>query len=115
MKAVLEKVFEIRDTAHKYHLLQRDKKFATHNALNILYEEILELADTLSESYFGIYGVLELDWATQKVPDITVYIQDCYDSLSTQQKQIPVSYLVSQMDIILQTLAQTLYRLRHVQ
>jgi len=55
------KLFQIRDQIHLTHLAVKGPgAHAAHTALNDYYEEILELTDTLIESYQGKYGVIEL-------------------------------------------------------
>lgn len=42
--------------SHVWHL--QTKSFAQHKALNMFYDEIVELKDSLLESYQGIHGVV---------------------------------------------------------
>lgn len=52
------KLFQIRDAAHFAHL--RSKKFSEHIALGDFYDKLLELTDTLIESYQGKYGLVDI-------------------------------------------------------
>jgi hypothetical protein len=49
-------LFQSRTQSHIYHL--QTNSFAAHKALQEYYEEIVELADGLVESYQGRYGIL---------------------------------------------------------
>ena len=48
----LGQLFNSRDTVHLAHL--QTTSFAEHKALNFLYEELLDLTDSLIETYFGL-------------------------------------------------------------
>ena len=50
-------LFLSRDVAHREHL--RTKSYAQHKALNEFYDEIVELADDLTEMYQGRNGIIE--------------------------------------------------------
>ncbi len=57
----LSKIFEARQMANVYHLKVKGElgSSATHVALNSYYDDILELLDTLVETYIGQYDVIE--------------------------------------------------------
>jgi hypothetical protein len=50
-------IFLARDVAHREHL--RTKSYSQHKALGHFYEDIAELADKLTESYQGRYGIIK--------------------------------------------------------
>ena len=88
-----------------------------HKALEQFYEGIIDLLDTLSESYAGIYGRLE-GFEVHDTPDWTgldatiAYYKNCYEWLVIERKTAPQdSWIQNQLDEIAQLLAQTLYRL----
>lgn len=58
-KMVLGQLFKSRDTAHIIHL--KTTSFSTHKAMEKYYKGLLELIDTLAETYFGVVGKKELD------------------------------------------------------
>jgi hypothetical protein len=88
-----------------------------HEALAGFYDEIVELLDTLSESYAGIYGRLKgfdvedlMDWGG--LDNTISYYKNCYLWLQEERKSAPQdSWIQNQLDEIAQLLAQTLYRL----
>ena len=49
-------LFLARDVAHSVHLNTRS--FAKHSALNLFYDEIVELADKFAEAYQGRHGLI---------------------------------------------------------
>jgi len=53
---LLATLFEARNKAHILHL--QTTSFAQHKALNAYYDSIIGLADSLSESYQGRYGII---------------------------------------------------------
>jgi hypothetical protein len=55
------KLFESREMAHVYHLQVRgdEGSHAAHTALGEYYEGILDLIDTVIETYQGQYGIVD--------------------------------------------------------
>ena len=49
-------LFLARDVTHSVHLNTRS--FAKHSALNMFYDEIVDLADKFAETYQGKYGLI---------------------------------------------------------
>ena len=105
--------------AHVYHLqAQGDGSFASHNALNTYYDSILELIDTVIETYSGQYGIVEnyetIDTSgTQSkdkieyFTDLTKFIKDSrYIALSKED-----THLQSIIDDIVSLIYRTIYRL----
>ena len=88
-----------------------------HKALQNFYENIIELLDTLSESYAGIYGRLKgfevhdtPDW--QGLDATIAYYKNCYMWLQEERKTAPQdSWIQNQLDEIAQLLGETLYQL----
>ena len=58
MEQLISQLFAARDIAHRLHL--KTRSFAQHVALGDLYEQLLDLADTLAEVYQGKYGVMNI-------------------------------------------------------
>jgi len=91
--------------------------FSEHKALQKFYENIVELMDTLSESYAGIYGRLK-DYEVHDLPnwisteDTISYYRNCYLWLQDERKTAPQdTWIQNQLDEVAQLLGQTLYRL----
>ena len=54
---LIAKLFEVRQVSHQVHL-QTDS-YAAHKALNNFYDNLLELTDSLIETFQGQYGIVE--------------------------------------------------------
>lgn len=50
-------LFLSRDVAHREHL--KTKSYAQHKALGHFYEDIVDLVDSLAETYQGRHGIIE--------------------------------------------------------
>ena len=56
---LLGTLMQSRNQAHIYHLqVQGMGSYAAHKALNNYYEEIVDLVDSIAESYQGRYGII---------------------------------------------------------
>lgn len=66
------KLFEMRDSAHLRHLKPNNAGQLgsgwQHSALNSFYDEILDKADSLIESYQGKYGLVDINIGASKPP-----------------------------------------------
>ena len=59
-------LFLARELAHREHL--RTKSYAHHMALAGFYEEVLELTDSLAESYQGRNGIVDIPLMDNEFP-----------------------------------------------
>lgn len=114
MGVVFTKLFEARDFAHKAHL--ETKSYAQHKALNSFYDDILDLADGLMESYFGKYGIQKIEIAQVKSQDVVTYFEDFANFIqqahaSVNQKD---TWVQNQLDEILATTFSLLYKLKNL-
>lgn len=115
------KLFQIRDQIHLRHLKPSNPgslgSFAEHKALNDFYEEILDLTDSLIESYQGKYGLLNItvQFNTGNIDPIQTISELCKltdgGSIYTILKD---TWLQNQCDEISQLGYQTLYKLRYL-
>lgn len=110
-------LFHARTSAHIMHLRTKSKSYATHAALNIFYDEIVDLADTLAETYQGHAAVIEsypphytpYTDPIQLMTDLTEYIaENRYKILRKED-----TYLQNIMDEIVGLIQQTLYKLKN--
>ena len=105
-------LFQSRDLMHLTHL--KTTSFAEHNALNKFYDEIIELVDELTESYYGIINQrLNIVIPQSTAVESTVYlielrtmIYDNRDCLGSENSEIQ-----NIIDEILGLIDQTQYRL----
>lgn len=111
------KLFQLRDEIHLNHLkITGPGSFATHLALKEFYEEILDLTDSLIESYQGKYGVIDITIPSSKSGDSI----KCLEELVKMTDQGSVyllfheSYLRNQIDEISTLGYSTLYKLKNL-
>lgn len=109
-------LFFERSVAHKEHLTTNF--YSTHMALEIFYNEIIDLADTFAESYQGKHGPLtdlQLTWASPDYDSIEDFIRDSMEWIEANrflicaQNDTPMQ---NQIDEIITLHSQTLDRLR---
>ena len=91
--------------------------FSEHRTLNGFYVRILELLDTLVESYAGIFGRPKgyeahdfVDWTS--TDDTIKYFQNLYQYVQRERVGLPQdSWIQNQIDGIAEQIAQTIYLL----
>lgn len=73
--SLIKKLFEARQIIHNEHLATNS--FSAHKALGKFYEEILGIADELSEIYQGEFGLLDLSGPINVIRvEPTAYLKD---------------------------------------
>jgi hypothetical protein len=114
MGVVFSKLFEARDFAHKSHL--ETKSYAQHKALGSFYDDILDLTDSLVESYFGKYGIQKIEIGQVKAQDVVTYFEDLANFL--QQAHASVNkkdtWVQNQLDECIATTYSLLYKLKNL-
>lgn len=107
------KMFHSRDTAHLEHL--KTKSFEQHKALNDYYDGVLDLIDSLVESYQGKYGIVEIviDKTVTTEPvkyfeALGIYIENNKDKIFKD------SWILNQIDGISELVYSTLYKLKNL-
>lgn len=104
-------LFDIEINSHIAHL-QTDK-FSEHEALNNLYQEIVELRDRFIESYQGKYEIITGYKITLKEGvEIIPYLKECVKSIEDYRLTLEDGYLQQISDDIIELLLSTLYKLR---
>jgi hypothetical protein len=91
--------------------------YSEHRTLNGFYDKILDLLDTLVESYAGIYGRPKgyeahdfVDWTS--TDDTIKYFQNLYQYVQSERKGLPQdTWLQNLVDEIAAQIAQTIYLL----
>ena len=107
------KLFESRDVAHLNHL--GTKSFAEHMALNSYYEEIIPLVDSLIESYQGCYGLIEISIGSSGKQDSVAYFTSLKDYIfENKEKYFKDTFLLNQIDTIIQLISSTIYKLKYL-
>ena len=67
----------IRQNAHILHL--GSKSYAEHKALGGFYEDLIELADTLIETYQGQYGLVTIEQTVNKEKEALSFLSKAAD------------------------------------
>ena len=117
---LFSKLFESREMAHIYHLQVNGEEgsHASHVALNTYYEDILELIDTLIETYSGQYGIVDgydiIDTNSTRTKDKVAYFEDLVEFVKYARKAISAedTHLQNVIDEIVGLIYRTLYKLK---
>jgi hypothetical protein len=110
-------LFHSRTQAHMFHL--QTPSFAEHKALNDYYDEIVELVDSLVESYQGKYGIINgyigfniMNYNNHQ--QVIQYFEALCATISELRKCVTDSYLENQIDTITELVNTTLYKLKYL-
>ena len=109
-------LLKARTDAHLTHLRQKDKTFATHNAMSIFYEGVLDLVDTYIETSMGIDDsfCLEEVEESEVITNPLQYFKTLYNTIQIERASIKESFLQNQIDEMIQLIAHTLYRIKNI-
>ena len=117
MEKLISLLFLARDIAHREHL--RTDSFAKHMALASFYDDIIDNADAIAESYMGSYGVLK-DFPLEPSvasPDIIKELEKQVTWIDNNRYKIcdksdtPLQNLI---DTAVETYLSTLYKLKRL-
>jgi hypothetical protein len=109
-------LLKARTDVHLTHLLQKDKTLATHNAMSIFYEGVLDLVDTYVETSMGIDDTFRLTEVEESmaIANPLAYFKNLYNTISVERVAIKESFLQSQIDLMQELVAHTLYRIKNI-
>ena len=109
-------LLKARTDAHLTHLRQKDKTFATHNAMSIFYESVLDLVDTYIETSMGIDDsfVLEEVGESEVIANPLAYFKNLYNTISVAREVVKESFIQNQIDTMQELIAHTLYRIKNI-
>jgi hypothetical protein len=118
--AFFSKLFESREMAHVYHLQVRgdEGSHAAHLALGEYYDGILDLIDTVIETYQGQYGIVDgyetIDTNGTKTKEKLAYFEELAEYVKHARKSISEedTHLHSIVDDIVVLIYKTLYKLK---
>ena len=98
--------------AHFFHW--STPSYAKHKTLGKFYENIIEAADQLAETYFGIYGKITDFPATYHMPkEPLAYMQSLQRFVKEARSDLPMdSEIVQLIDNIAQEIDTTIYLLK---
>jgi hypothetical protein len=108
-------LFLARDVAHSTHLNTRS--FSKHDALNIFYDEVIELADKFAEAYQGKYGLIGPVslMSAKKTNNIVAFLEGQLDELEEMRYKVvdkECTPLQNIIDEIFGLYYSTLYKLK---
>lgn len=109
-------LLKARTDVHLTHLLQKDKTLATHNAMSIFYEGVLDLVDTYVETSMGIDDTFKLTEVEESmaIANPLAYFKNLYNTISVEREVIKESFLQNQIDTMQELIAHTLYRIKNI-
>lgn len=117
---LFSKLFESREMAHIYHLQVNGEEgsLASHLALGDYYDNILELIDSLIETYSGQYGIVDgydiIDTNATRTKEKVAYFEDLAEFIKYARKSISAedTHLQSIIDEVVALVYRTLYKLK---
>ncbi len=117
VNSLFGKLFEVRQVAHQVHL--QTESYAAHKALNSFYDDILDLIDSLIETFQGQYGIVE----KYEIKNLNIEKNEIVNYLEEAAKMIMVSHkafsekdthLHNILDEIVSLFYSTLYKLKYL-
>lgn len=108
-------LFLARDVAHSVHLNTRS--FAKHSALNVFYDEVVDLADKFAEAYQGrngLIGAIPL-LSTKKTSNITEFLKSQLEEIESNRYNVvdeKDTAIQNIIDEIIGLYLSTLYKLQ---
>lgn len=113
-------LFQVRNQAHLRHLNPSNPGQLgsgwQHSALNSFYDGILEMTDSLIESYQGKYGLVELSVPEAKAPsDVIKTLKDLAEMTEKSvYETFPESWIKNQLDSMSELIYSTIYKLENL-
>lgn len=111
------KLFQIRDQIHLKHLkVSGAGSYAQHVALNEFYDGILDLTDSLIESYQGKYGIINITIKESKDTDAISLLKELASLTDggSVYKMFKETWIQNELDTITKLTYQTLYKLQNL-
>jgi hypothetical protein len=118
---LFSKLFESREMAHIYHLQVSGEpgSHAKHTALGDYYDVVLDLVDSIIETFQGQYGIVEeydvIDTSISREKDTIEYFNELARFVKEERKCINEedTHLHSIIDDIVVLVYKTLYKLKY--
>lgn len=106
------KIFQSRDLMHLAHL--RTLSYAKHKALNSYYNDILDLLDTLIESYQGEFGIQTIEIPSSKYEDPVIHLKNLLVLIKSSIVLFKDTDYLNILDEMKTLIKQTLYKLENL-
>ena len=108
-------LFKARNDAHITHLMNKDKTLATHKALEIFYDEVVDLIDGFIETSLVWYPVDDIHVEESCcIKNPLQYFKDLYLQIDKLRGKYKESFLQNQIDEMQTLISQTIYRLTYM-
>lgn len=98
---------------------RQTKSFSEHMTLGNYYDEVVEIVDSLTESYQGKYGIIAkygsysyVDYTTNE--NTINYLVAICGKVTELRKNFPDTFIQNQIDSLEELLYSTLYKLRNL-
>lgn len=117
MANFISTLFSSRTQAHIFHLqVTGPGSFAAHKALNEYYDEIIDLADSIAESFQGRYGIITGYKGEGQFIEDTAQIVKYFEALcmfveKNRVSLVQDSYIQNQIDEVVALIESTKYKL----
>jgi hypothetical protein len=117
MANFISTLFSSRTQAHIFHLqVTGPGSFAAHKALNKYYDEIIDLADSIAESFQGRYGIITGYKGEGQFIEDTAQIVKYFEALcmfveKNRVSLVQDSYIQNQIDEVVALIESTKYKL----
>ena len=111
------KLFQIRDQMHINHLrISGIGSYAGHMALGSFYDGLLDLVDTLIESYQGKYGIMDITIPSSSKTEPIATLKDLAKLTDggSAYSMFKETWLQNQIDEISTLAYQTIYKLENL-
>ena len=113
MEQIVAILFLDRTLTHMEHL--RTKSYAQHKALQDFYDGIIDLADTLAETYQGYEGIMDIPLLSTEVKsNIADHLAKRVLEIQRLRKSCDLSAIQNIVDEIVALYLSTVYKLRNL-
>ena len=112
------KMFQLRDILHTRHLHPTNPGQLgsgwEHKVLNDLYDDILDLTDSIIEGYQGKYGLLKIQIPASEYNNIVAYLEDFVKFVENSYSMFPETWIQNELDNVQREIYSALYKLKYL-
>jgi len=112
------KLFQLRDILHLRHLHPTNPGQLgsgwEHKVLNDLYDTILDLTDSLLESYQGKYGLVTIQIPPSEYNNILNYLEEFVKFVENSYTMFPDSWIQNELDTFQKEIYSSIYKLKNL-
>ena len=105
-------LFESRTQAHIEHLSTHS--FAFHKATNDYYDEIVDLTDSIAESWTGLNSIPIYEEEKIKNTNFVEYLKTLYELCTKTQAKCEFSNVNNKIDEVKELISGTLYKINNL-